>query len=206
MPHDYPAESLDIQVRLYALGLMPENLRLIGAFIVAYGLFETTLERALWALSETCVVGIRPFTEKLKSEDQFKRLGEGNPKLSAKCNDVLKTAALAAEDLNEYRNSLVHGYLLALGGGSTPSFMKNPAWHGELRNKPVGDAYIDEPMQDLVLIAAWTLFRLARLAETSLEDPEAEHAIEALAQDVQRARGYAGEVRHLRYLVNQEKY
>ncbi|MBH3399796.1 hypothetical protein I5S60_09435 [Pseudomonas fluorescens] len=185
---------------------MPDNLRLIGAFIVAYGLFETTLERALWTLSETCVAGVRPFTEKLKSEDQFKRLGEGNPKFSAKCNDVLKAAALAAEDLNEYRNSLVHGYLLAPGGGSTPSFMKNPAWHGEQRNKPVGDAYIDEPMQDLVLIAAWTLFRLVRLVEKSLEDPEAQRAIEALTRDVQRARSYAGEVRHLRYLVNQEKY
>ena len=206
MAHDYPAESLDIQVRLHTLGLMPDNLRLIGAFIVAYGLFETTLERALWTLSETCVTGVRPFTEKLKSEDQFKRLGEGSAKLSAKCNEVLKAAALAAEDLNEYRNSLVHGYLLALGGGSTPSFMKNPAWHGEQRNKPVGDAYIDEPMQDLVLIATWTLFRLVRLVEKSLEDQEAQRAIEALAQDVQRARSYAGEVRHLRYLVNQEKY
>lgn len=206
MPHDYPAESLNIQVRLHTLGLMPDNLRLIGAFIVAYGLFETTLERALWTLSETCVAGVRPFTEKLKSEDQFKMLGEGSPKLSVKCNDVLKAAALAAEDLNEYRNSLVHGYLLALGEGSTPSFMKNPTWNGERRNKPVGDAYIDEPMQDLVLIAAWTLFRLVLLVEKSLKDPEAQLSIEALAQDVQRARSYAGEVRHLRHLVNQEKY
>ena len=61
-------------------------------------------------------------------------------------------------------------------------------------------------MQDLVLIATWTLFRLVRLVEKSLEDQEAQRAIEALAQDVQRARSYAGEVRHLRYLVNQEKY
>lgn len=206
MPHDYPAESLDIQLRLHTLGLMPDNLRLIGAFIVAYGLFETTLERALWTLSETCVEGVRPFTEKLKSEDQFKRLGQGNPKLSAKCNYVLKASAFAAEDLNEYRNSLVHGYLLALGEGSTPSFMKNPAYHCEQRNKPVGDAYIDEPLQDLVLIAAWTLFRLVRLVEKSLEDPETQRAIEAMEKDVHRARSYAAEVRHLRHLVNQEKY
>ncbi|MNP02302.1 hypothetical protein D3C76_941510 [compost metagenome] len=185
MPHNYSAESLDIQMRLHSLGLMPDNLRLIGSFIVAYGLFETTLERALWTLSETSVMGVRPFTERLKTEDQFKRLGEGNPKLSAKCNEVLKSAADAAEDLNDYRNSLVHGYLLALGGGITPSFMKNPAWHGELLNKPVGDAYIDEPMQDLVLIAAWTLFKLVRLVEKSLEDPDAPRSIEAMAQEVQ---------------------
>lgn len=204
--HDYLAESLDIQIRLHSLGLKPHNLGLIGAFVVAYGLFETTLERALWTLDETSVTGVRPFTEKLNSEGQFKMLGQGNPKLSAKCNEVLKTAALAAENLNEYRNSLVHGYLLPYGEGTTPSFMKNPRWHGEQRNKSVGDAYIDEPMQDLVLIAVWTLFRVVRLVEKSLEDPDIHRAIEALAPDVQRAKSYASEVCHLRSLVNREKY
>lgn len=205
MPHNYPAESLDIQARLYRLGLFPEHLQMIGAFIVAYGLFETALERALWALTETSVDGFRPFTEKMKADDQFKTFGAGNHKLSDKCNAVLKVASQAAEDLNEYRNSLVHGYLIAIEGG-TPSFMKNPAWQGVQRNKPVGDAYIDEPIQDLVLIAAWTLSRLARLAENSLIKPEAQHAIEALAEDVRRARSYANEARHLRSLMNHEKY
>lgn len=135
---------------------------MIGAFVVAYGLFETRLERALWALQEQSVKGVRPFTEKMNSESQFKMLAEGNAKLSAKCNEVLRIAALAAEDLNEYRNSLVHGYLLSFGAGSTPSFLKNPAWDGEQRKKATGDAYINEPFQDLVLIAAWTLFGLVR--------------------------------------------
>lgn len=202
--HNYPAESLDIQARLYGLGLMPTHLMLIGSFVVAYGLFETTLERALWTLSETDVAGTRPFTERLKSEDQFKMLGGGNPKLSDKCNAVLKVAALAAEDLNDYRNSLVHGYLLAVGG--TPMFMKNPGWHDVKRNKPVGDAYIDEPFQDLVLIAAWTLFKVVQLAEKSLAEPAAQQAIEAMAVDVNRARSYANETRHLCHLMNQEKY
>ena len=52
MPYDYPAKSLDIQTRLRMLGLKPNHLMLVGAFITAYGLFETTLERALWTLSE----------------------------------------------------------------------------------------------------------------------------------------------------------
>lgn len=206
MPYDYPAESFDIQARLYSLGLTPDHLKMIGAFIVAYGLFETTLERGLWTLAEKSVAGVRPFTEKMKSEDQFKMLGAGNPKLSDKCNAVLTVAAQAAEDLNEYRNSLVHGYLIAFEGGGTPLFMKNPAWHGVQRNKPAGDAYIDEPFQDLVLIAAWTLSKLVRLVEKSLSEPGAEQAIEALAEDVQRARSYANEARHLCYLMNQEKY
>jgi hypothetical protein len=150
------------------------------------------------------VAGTRPFTEKLKSEDQFKLLGGGNSKLSDKCNAVLKVAALAAEDLNEYRNSLVHGYLLAMGG--TPMFMKNPRWHDVKRNKPVGDAYIDEPFQDLVLIAAWTLFKVVKLAEKSLVEPAAQQAIEGMAEEVNRARSYANETRHLCNLMNQEKY
>jgi len=67
--HNYPAESLNIQARLHSFGLKPNHLMLIGSFVVAYGLFETTLERALWTLSETDVAGIRPFTEKLKAEE-----------------------------------------------------------------------------------------------------------------------------------------
>lgn len=205
MPYDYLANSLDIQNLLQTMGFTPRHLGLIGAFIVAYGLFETTLERALWTLKEESVADVRPFTEKMNSQSQFKLLAEGNVKLSAECNAVLKVAADAAEDLNEYRNSLVHGYLISFGEGSTPSFMKNPRWHHTRRNKPVGDAYIDEPLQDLVLIAAWTLFGLMRQIEKSLQDSDAQRAIEAMEPDVQRARSYASEARHLRTLMNAEK-
>lgn len=116
----------------------------------------------------------------------------------------MKVAAKAAEDLNDYRNSLVHGYLLALGG--TPMFMKNPRWHDVKRNKPVGDAYIDEPFQDLVLVAAWTLFKVVQLAEKALIDPSAALAIENLSDDVNRASSYANETRNLCQLLNSEKY
>lgn len=140
MPVDYPAKSLEIQGRLRSFGLTQQHLGLIGAFVVAYGLFETTLERALWTLKEEDVSGVRPFTEKLRSEDQFNLLAGGNPKLTEKCNAVLKVAADAARDLNEYRNSLVHGFLMSCGPDSTASFMKNTAWNGTKRNKAVGDA------------------------------------------------------------------
>lgn len=205
-PYNYPAKSLDIQTRLLMLGLRPNHLMLIGSFIVAYGLFETTLERALWTLNGESIEGLRPFTEKMNSESQFKMLGKGNPTLSDKCNAVLKVASLAAEDLNEYRNSLVHGYILSFGADHTPSFMKNPHWHGATgRKKPVGDAYIEEPFQDLVLIAAWNLSALVREVERVFSDPDAQCAIEAMEDDVRRAKSYAGEARHLRALMNHEK-
>ncbi len=158
-------------------------------------------------MSETSIEGVRPFTEKMSTEAQFKMLGDGSAKLSDKCNAVLKVAAHAAEDLNEYRNSLVHGYLLSFGPDSIPSFMKNPHWHGATgRKKAVGDAYIDEPIQDLVLIAAWNLFALVRQVEKVFTDPDAEQAIVAMKDDVVRAKSYAGEARHLRSLMNHEKY
>lgn len=206
MPNDYSTKSLDIQTRFQTFGFTPQHLGLIGAFVVAYGLFETTLERALWTLNEESVTGVQPFTEKMDSKRQFKFLAAGNVKLSAKCNAVLKVAAYAAEDLNDYRNSLLHGYLISFGDKSTPSFVKNPGWNHTKRKKAVGDAYIDEPFQDLVLIAAWTLLGLMLQVEKSLEDTDAQLAIDAMESDVQRARSYASEARHLRSLMNSEKY
>jgi hypothetical protein len=84
-------------------------------------------------------------------------------------------------------------------------FMKNPRWHDVKRNKPVGDAYIDEPFQDLVLIAAWTIFKVVQLTEKSLVDSSAEKSIENLSEDVNRARSYANETRYLCQLANSEK-
>lgn len=206
MPYDDQAKALDIQSRLMMLGLQPDHLMRMGAFITVYGMFETTLERALWTLREEGIKGVRPFTEKMNTEAQFKMLGEGSPKLSEKCNAILKVAAHAAGDLNEYRNSLVHGYMLSFGPDSVPSFMKNPGWHGEVRNKSVGDAYIDEPIQNLVLIAAWNLFILVSKVETVFTDNAALQAIEGMKEDVDRASSNANEARHLRALMNHEKY
>ncbi|MCA8052356.1 hypothetical protein [Burkholderia arboris] len=207
MPYNYQAKSLDIRARLMTLGLGPNHLMLVGAFITAYGLFETTLERALWTLSERSIDGVRPFTEIMNTEAQFKMLGAGSSKLRDTTNAVLQVAAHAAEDLNEYRNSLVHGYLLSFGPDSAPSFMKNPRWHGATgRKKAVGDAYIDEPIQDLVLIAAWNLFALVRVVENVFTGPNSQQAIEAMKDDVDRARRYAGEARHHRSLMNHEKH
>jgi len=58
----------------------------------------------------------------------------------------------------------------------------------------------------LVLIAAWTLFALMLQVEKSLQDVDAQRAIEMMESDVQRARSFASEARHLRTLMNEEKY
>lgn len=204
MVKNYEEESFKVISRFIALHLTPERLMKIGAFVVCYGQFETTLERALWTLREIDVKGVRPFTEKLPSDKWFEYLGNGNDKLSNECNTVLNLASLAAIDLAYYRNSLVHGYLLPLG--DKPSFMRNPRWHGELRNKRTGDAYIEEPLLDLAIISGWTLFRVVSLTEKIFEDESAEPSIVMLENEVREARSCTNELRHLRSLMNEEKY
>lgn len=100
----------------------------IGAFIVTYGLFETSLERALWSIRGVDVEGVRPFTEALSSSDWLKMLGEGSPGLSPGCNLVLREASIVAADLAEYRHSIIHGQLIAVGGA--PWFLRNPLGMG----------------------------------------------------------------------------
>lgn len=205
MPPTYPEQSQEIMVRLFSLGLGPDRLSKVGAFIVAYGLFETSLERALWALKETDVSGVRPFTEKLKASEWFDMMAEGNPRLTESCNSVLKDASIAAVDLADYRNSLVHGQLTPFEG-APPSFLRNPAWHGEKRNKAPGDASTQGPYLDLAVVSAWTLFRVANNAQKALQDPKAQEAIENLKADVRLAKSYTNELRYSVYLYNHEKY
>ncbi len=194
-----------VHLHLMRKGLGPDRLASIGAFIVAYGLFETNLERALWALAETDVSGVRPFTETMTVGGWFGRLAEGSEKLSPEANAVLSLAARVGKDLADYRNSLVHGSLVAFGEGSA-FFIRNPAWHGEVRKKPQGDANIDEPMLELAIAATWTLCSVVALAQKVIGQPENEQALIAKLREVQHARSYASEARHIADLMNHEKY
>ncbi len=207
MAYDYPAKSKEIQLRLMSLGLMPNHMMMIGAFVTVYGLFETTLERALWSLSGESIEGKRPFTERMNASQQFEMLGNGSSMISERCNAVLAVAGHAARDLHEYRNSLIHGYLVSYGPGTPPSFLKNPHWYGASgRSKPHGDASIDEPYQELVLVAAWSLFALVLSLSKGLQEPDLEQTILDMEVDIKRARDFAGEVRHRVALANHEKY
>lgn len=199
-PHSPERRASLILNKLSALTLTPEHLQLIGAFVVAYGLFETGLEPGLLALANTNVRG-------MGSKDQFKLLAAGHQSFSKKANAVLCVAGQAAGDICEYRNSLVHGYLMAIPGGA-PSFMKNPAWNAAIvkKGKDAGDAYADIAQLHLALDAAWTLSTLVRRAQKAVLDSSAQASIEALENDVNNAKSCASELRHLRALMNREKY
>lgn len=201
MPRYTPREKATLILdRMSGLTFTSEHLQLIGAFIVAYGLFETGLEPSLLALTGKNVRG-------MGAKDQFKLLGSGHSSFSKKANAVLCVAGEAAVDICEYRNSLVHGYLMAMPGG-VPAFMKNPEWNPAIvkEGKEVGDAYADIPQLHLALDAAWTLSMLVRRAQKAMIDVDAQTGIEILEAEVRNARSCASELRHLRSLATHEKY
>lgn len=149
-------KSLAVMERLSTLGLPAPVQQRIGAFALSWGLFESTLERAVWALRKEDVRGVRPSTDKSQVSDWIVVLGNGSEDLSGEANGVLKVTAKAAEDLMRYRHALMHGTLVALPGA--PLFIRNPRWNGEIRKRESGDAQIDENLLDLAIEAAWVLF------------------------------------------------
>ena len=200
----HTASALDIYGRLDSLGLNANILYRIGAFAVSWGLFETSLERAVWTLTREQVSGTRPSTDKTNVSDWIATLGSGRNDLSQKANRILEGASKAADNLAHYRNSLFHGHLIAVGG--TPWFMRNPRWHGENRKRPTGDAQVEENLLDLANDSAWTLFQVARKAGELDSDAESSEALEALASSVEAAISGANELRYLAEMMNHEKY
>lgn len=197
-------KSLAITERLSHLGLTTSIQQRIGAFALSWGLFESTLERAVWALRKEDVRGVRPSTDRSQVSDWIVVLGNGSQDLSVEANDVLKVSAKAAEDLMHYRHALMHGTLVAIPGA--PFFIRNPRWSGEIRKRESGDAQVDENLLDLAIEAAWVLFQLVGSAEKACRDAEHIAALESLRADATRAKSSANELRNLAVLMNHEKY
>lgn len=189
---------------LYQCGLGPETLMKIGAFIVTYGLFETSLERAIWILKRENVDGARPSTEKMKSQEWFDTFAAGRSDLSQSCNAVLKMAGESAANLADYRNSLVHGQLVSISG--TAWFERNTQWFGAKRNKSPGTGTVEEPFLDLAIASASVLNMVAIAVGKLGKEAEAEAAIEQLAEDVRRVKSYAVGLRYDVDARNHEKY
>ncbi|EGR0730466.1 MULTISPECIES: hypothetical protein [Vibrio] len=195
--------AVAITAKIQSLGISLLVQQKIGTFAIVWGMFESHLERAVWCLQNEKIEGKRPSTDKTSAHTWIDVLSNGRSDLDSEANAVLHCAAKAAKDLMSYRHSLFHGYLVPLGG--TAMFIRNPTWHGEIRNREAGDAHIDENIIDLAIDAAWVLFRVV-IAVTKLEDKFCTSEIEQLANEVNRIRNNANEVRHLSYLYNQEKY
>jgi hypothetical protein len=56
----------------------------LGAFAVAWAVFESHLETALWALSDETVAGVHPSTDKKPVSTWIEELAEPWPQFTAK--------------------------------------------------------------------------------------------------------------------------
>lgn len=199
----HTSNALFVTSKIQELGIPIEIQQKIGVFAVAWGMFESHLERAVWAIEKEEVEGNRPSTDKTSAHKWVGILASGSNELSDKANEVLGIAAIAARDLMNYRHSLFHGYLVPLG--DTAMFIRNPRWNGEVRNREAGDAQIDENIIDLAIDAAWVLFRIV-IAVTKLGDEDGIARIEEFESEARRIKSNANEVRHIASLATHEKY
>ncbi len=197
-------QSLTVLAHLAGWGFPPEVQQRIGALGVVWGVFETNLETTLWALRDEQVVGVRPSTDKTSISQWIDSLAEGSAKLSTEAQDVLRSASTAAKDLMEYRHALIHGWLIPFQ--TMPTFIRNPTWNREIRNRPASDAHVDENLLDMAIDVAWILCRVVFAAKAACSDASQANTLTALKRDVSRAKSEANELRHLTALMNHEKY
>ena len=200
----YKDNSAAVMDRLTRLGLPLEIQLRIGTFAVSWGLFESHLEDAVWALNQEDVKGRRPSTDRSQISDWIDVIAKGSSLLTSASNEVLYLASVAAVDLMNYRHSLIHGRLIYLGG-DTAFFMRNTSWHGEERKRPFGDAHIDENLLDLAIDASWVLFEVAHVAAKVAKDLQAAEGLAAMHANVRRIKGYAHELRHMAAIMRSEK-
>jgi hypothetical protein len=202
----HTAAAMSVRDHLANRGITKSSQERIGAFAICWGLFESSLETAVWALQNEEVNGVRPSTDKSHVSDWIAVQGNGNQDLPDATNEVLRIASIAAVDLMHYRHALMHGTLIAFPGGRSAVFQRNPRWHGEIRKRESGDAHIDDNLLDLAIVSAWTLSGVATFTSKFSVDLASAANIEGLNEDVKRAKSYAGELRHLTALMNHEKY
>lgn len=191
-PPAFTINALGAMVAISELGVSVSAQQKIGTFAVAFGLFEAHLEPAVWALKRESVKGVRPSTDGPPSSQLVTIVGDGREDLSPGANLVLARAAEAAHKLMHYRHSLLHGYLVPLGG--TAFFMRNPRWSGEKRKRPFGDASIEDHVLDMAVDIAWVLVRIIAILRKLNDDAETGEKIEAFASELNRIRPYLGEV------------
>lgn len=196
--------SSETLARLEGWGFPPEVLQRVGALAVVWGIFESNLETTLWALRDDAVAGVRPWTDKKQIGEWIKELGSDWPQFTTEGKAVLRVASLAALELMEYRHAIMHGAMIP--SPTMPTFIRNPRWHGEERNRPSHDAHVDENLLNMAIDSAWILCQVVFVAKAACTEPEKVAKLAALKGEVSRARSMAGELRHLSELVNHEKY
>jgi hypothetical protein len=189
---------------LRSWGFSSETQGLLGAFILMWGMFEANLEETLWVLRKEDVAGTRPWTDTVPLGEWLKELGKGWEFFSSEVNEILTITSSAAHDLMEYRHAIIHGHMLP--HSETPSFIRNPGWHGVLRGRPSHDAHVDENLLDMAIQCVFVFCQVIFSIRGVYENPETADKFLSLKKDVMAAQSMANELRHLTELMNHEKY
>lgn len=79
------------------------------------------------------------------------------PRFGPAAQEVVCAASLAAFDLMEYRHAVMHGSMLP--SPTMPTFIRRPAWNGEIRQRPRHDAHVDVGTPRAARCAHCTSFR-----------------------------------------------
>lgn len=194
-----------VMAKLAECGLSPETQRRLGAFAVVWGIFESNLELALWALRGEDVTGKRPSTERMRISEQMAALGECSERFGVEAGEVLRSARQAAADLLEYRHAIAHGSLVPFSDAAA-AFIRNPKWDGAKRSRRTNTAHVDENLLGIAIDVGWTLFRVVLTARLACENEMRIGELENLKPEVNRATRGAGELRYLTELMNDEKH
>src|SRR3569833_3405170 len=110
--------AIEVTHRLSAVGLTPNILQKLGTFAVTWGLFESTLERAVWVVKKENVQGKRPSTDKAPPSKWLVELSAGTADLSSGANEIQKQTTKATTDKKDNHQTLKHGTLIASPGAS----------------------------------------------------------------------------------------
>jgi hypothetical protein len=196
--------SSQILAHLAGWGFSADVQQRIGTLVVVWGVFETNLESALWALRGEKVVGTRPWTDATSVSRWIDELGQDWPQLAPAADGMLPMASLAAKDLMDYRHAIMHGSMIP--SASMPTFIRNPQWSGEKRARPTHDAHVDQNLLDMAIDTAWSLCQTVIAVRAACVDPAKVAALATLKRNIVRAKSQANELRHLSAVVNHEKY
>ncbi|MGE0671961.1 MAG: hypothetical protein AB7O64_02790 [Methylibium sp.] len=157
----------------------------LGSFVIIWGVVETSLESAVWALGNEEVQNRRPSTDKTSASAWFEEFKSKAKALDSRLDPISDLAVNAAVQVMNYRHAVAHGWLLP--DAVAPTFYRNPNWNGEVRNRPKGVARVTEEELDLAIDAAWTLAIFIMVVRDACSNRDLLDGLDKMTPDLIRA-------------------
>jgi len=138
---------------LHYLGLRDSAQQRIGALVVYCGMFENEIAQAIWKLSGENPAGQRASTEGKPISTLVSRLKNYAVNQPDVLKQVIELVCDLAEDLAEYRNTIVHGFVFGFPA-TEAVFFRGFSIEGETFKRPVFAAFAHDEWLDLAIDAA----------------------------------------------------